>query len=230
MDEKTALEILGLDGKPSREEAKRAFHRLAKIHHPDHFARDNARVGKEDDRMKEINLAFHFLLPRLKPEEKESNQEKNDPPTGFEEKSHPSSFFKEFLNIFERKREHHKRRTGQGAVMPERRARFHPGREKNTFRSDFSRIFNRACEGSAPPVKEKSKQGKQTPSQRERGISPSRPRTQGVVGSPYANFMKYMELKNRADSRARLRDPNDPGIVEKVSPVRRVSPVGRRQG
>jgi curved DNA-binding protein CbpA len=44
MDNKQAMAILGLSHGASFQDAKAAFRRLAKQHHPDHFARDAVAV------------------------------------------------------------------------------------------------------------------------------------------------------------------------------------------
>jgi len=67
MDRKQALAILGLSGSASFQDAKAAFRRLAKQHHPDHFARDAVAVILAEKQMKAINQAYHLLasvLPR----------------------------------------------------------------------------------------------------------------------------------------------------------------------
>lgn len=67
MDKKQAMAILGLSYGASFQDAKAAFRRLAKQHHPDHFARDAVAVIQAEKQMKAINEAYHLLasvLPR----------------------------------------------------------------------------------------------------------------------------------------------------------------------
>jgi hypothetical protein len=65
MDKTTALEILKLDKGASFEDAKKAYRTLAKEYHPD-VAWKNGRPGEDKGlKMKEINLAFRYLVPLL---------------------------------------------------------------------------------------------------------------------------------------------------------------------
>ena len=73
MNQKTAFKILGLSPGVSMAQAKKAFRDLAKQYHPDLDARKkigDVRAGARMERMKQINQAFHFLLPLLSKENK----------------------------------------------------------------------------------------------------------------------------------------------------------------
>lgn len=65
MDRKSALNILDLDPDASFEAAKQAYRTLAKQHHP-----DVAGLISDDNEMKEINLAFCYLTPILRAQDK----------------------------------------------------------------------------------------------------------------------------------------------------------------
>ena len=63
LDRQRALEILKIDPKDAITEAtiKKAYHRLAKIHHPDHGGSDSGEAFKV------ILQAYEFLIPRPAP-------------------------------------------------------------------------------------------------------------------------------------------------------------------
>lgn len=65
MDRKQAMAILQLSGEATRQDAKAAFRRLAKLHHPDHFAQDACAVIQAEKQMKAINQAYHLLISLL---------------------------------------------------------------------------------------------------------------------------------------------------------------------
>ncbi len=65
MDKKQAMAILQLSGRATRQDAKAAFRRLAKLHHPDHFAQDACAVIQAEKQMKAINQAYHLLISLL---------------------------------------------------------------------------------------------------------------------------------------------------------------------
>jgi hypothetical protein len=75
MNQKTAFKILGLQPGASLDQVKKAFRDLAKQYHPDRFLPDTSQAGHDRpdvaeirlNRMKEINQAFHFLVPLLTP-------------------------------------------------------------------------------------------------------------------------------------------------------------------
>ncbi|WP_321492296.1 J domain-containing protein [uncultured Desulfobacter sp.] len=65
MDKHRGLDILGLAPSASCADARAAFRRLVKIWHPDKFAKDPQKAKIAEEKMKQINDAFHFLLPLL---------------------------------------------------------------------------------------------------------------------------------------------------------------------
>ena len=65
MDKQNGLDILGLAPSATRTQARTAFRELAKTWHPDRFAKDPMKAKKAEEKMKQINEAFHFLLPLL---------------------------------------------------------------------------------------------------------------------------------------------------------------------
>lgn len=226
MDEKTALRVLGLDKKPTREEARKAFHCLAKIHHPDHFARDPGRAGKKEDRMKQINLAFHFLLPRLQPETRALDPEKTTCPSGTAKNGFWSPLIAGIFHLLDKKRGR-KKKTGQKRAVPKRT--IHPVRGKQTPGPDFGQVLCRARAGFGPGKRTVS--GRPEPAGKKPGSSSSRSRTLNPGYSPsfHAGFMNYMAVKHGTGQRIRRRDPGDPFIVEKICPIQRIRPVRRRE-
>lgn len=64
MDEQRAYKILDLKPPVSKLQAKKAYRGLAKKYHPDVCATQK-KTKYADLKMKQINLAFRFLLPRL---------------------------------------------------------------------------------------------------------------------------------------------------------------------
>lgn len=212
MDEKTALRILGLDKKPTREEARKAFHCLAKIHHPDHFARNPGRAGKEEDRMKQINLAFHFLLPRLKPQTGALGPKKTTRPSGTAKKGFWSPLITGIFHLLDKKWGK-KKKTGPKRAVPKRP--IHPVRGKQTPGPDFGQVLCRARAGFGS--------GKRTVSGRP---EPRGKKAFRSSSSSHTGFMNYMAVRHRAGQGTR--DPGDPFIVEKICPIQRIGPVRRR--
>lgn len=65
MDKQKGLYILGLAPSATSIDARTAFRRLAKIWHPDRFANDPLKAKIAEEKMKQVNEAFHFLFPLL---------------------------------------------------------------------------------------------------------------------------------------------------------------------
>lgn len=65
MDKQAGLEILGLAPSATLTDARTAFRRLAKNWHPDRFARDPVKVKSAEEKMKQVNAAFHCLSSLL---------------------------------------------------------------------------------------------------------------------------------------------------------------------
>jgi len=58
-----ALALLGLDEGAAKEEIRRAFLRISKVHHPDHYAVHGAEAAGEADRVfRRIKEAYDFLV------------------------------------------------------------------------------------------------------------------------------------------------------------------------
>jgi hypothetical protein len=59
----TALKVLGLDAKASLEDIRKAYRQLARVHHPDRFARGNEEEKRlAHERFTEISKAHDYLI------------------------------------------------------------------------------------------------------------------------------------------------------------------------
>lgn len=56
------LRTLGLDGPTEAPEIKKAYHDLVKVWHPDRFMHDEALAQKAQEKLKEINEAYDYLM------------------------------------------------------------------------------------------------------------------------------------------------------------------------
>ncbi len=99
MDKETALYVLGLSATASLEQAKIAYRQLAKKHHPDVIEKKSNPSPQSESRMKDINLAFRFLVPYLKSESTILKKEKKDKNKPFREKKPVTSAITQ-KNIF----------------------------------------------------------------------------------------------------------------------------------
>ena len=68
MDKIQALKILHLAADASLEDAKKSYRFLARKYHPDLLACRNGQITSNDSKMKQINLAYRFLVSVLEPE------------------------------------------------------------------------------------------------------------------------------------------------------------------
>jgi len=76
MDKKTAYTVLNLNTGATREAAKINYRKLAKIYHPD-LSFHGSDAKNNDLKMKEINIAYRFLIPFLKVENDTESPKKN---------------------------------------------------------------------------------------------------------------------------------------------------------
>ncbi len=105
MNPKTAFKILGLGPGASLAQVKKSFRDLAKQYHPDRFSPDpsptsptspngetfSASAEARLNRMKEINQAFHFLVPLLTPPHVSTDKASTDiPPSTMAKKARAS--------------------------------------------------------------------------------------------------------------------------------------------
>ncbi len=197
MDETRALRILGLGPSASQEEARKAFRSLAKSCHPDRFARDPGEAKVAEARMKEINLAFHFLLPLL--------PVTREPVRCQDSKAEKGSGF--FSSVLEKWKNRPRPKPGPAASTgraprPQKPVSVKP-KGGNAGTPSFDTLLN-----ALDPDREPS--------------SVKRPKPV----RPYDNYCRYMALKKKIKG-ARIRSKNsESGRVEKISPIRRVNPIG----
>ncbi len=225
MDMTTALRIMELTPSADFEDAREAFRRLAKQHHP-----DRVRYSPESDaneaRMKEINVAFNFLSKELKKRQPEKTDYAEDSApshgpaekgrTSDTEKSDPAdertkSVFSFVRNMgksfsgFQRRKKagesRRQRRPGSAGAGPQGRCGH---RRKNR---SFQTVFNESFRES----------GRKKSSFQVRG---------GCRHRSVYNYTVYMNLKKRMASPQGRRD-TDPGPVSPVSPVSRIKKVGK---
>jgi DnaJ domain len=102
MDKKTALGIMNLEETATLAEAKKAYRSLAKQYHPDVIKKNPSLKTDPEARMKDINLAFRYLVPLLKlnrPVNHSSASIPDDAPV----KKQPGEIKKKGLDIFFKK-------------------------------------------------------------------------------------------------------------------------------
>ncbi len=231
MDEKQARKILGLDPKACQKDAKKTFRELAKQNHPDNYANTPDVAAQAEARMKLINLAFHFLYPRLK---------KNDSVHGekFGDKNHKNhrnqpekgSFFSDLTRKIKSRLKTGHHFSGHSSAARHGVKKKHTPAPGPGFDQILTRVStmgkNRARPGTTNQGRKRS--FKAGPSQSPiQSYSTSPLRKPGP--SPYENFAKYMELKRRVGTGRQNQDTGRVQAVEKISPVKKIFPrMGKR--
>ena len=217
MDKQKGLDILGLGPSAIRTDARTAFRRLAKIWHPDRFATDPTKAKRAEEKMKQLNEAFHFLLPLL-PENVVGHGDAQSHSAFNHDRTSPHGCSNRFQDFFStlvaglKKRRNEKRETSTpktdrfGQARPHCRA----GNSAGTRRTAFETVFQNAVKHN--------RQGGAVP----RTCIPKRPvgRSSGYgrySNSAHGRLGTMSCLKNRGR-----------GPVEAISPISPVSPVKRR--
>jgi len=205
MDKKTACKILNLELNVSFQEAKQAYRALAKKNHPDLAAKKTGLKTRSDEKMKEINLAFRYLAPRLRviktikrtPEEEKIKTS---------EKRIKKHFISGIINRLFRALKAKKATKGVGKKNKKQQ----PLRKRNGKPVQFDDIFKRTCQSDSLGKKQTFRYKKKKYSRKS---------------SDYNEYQRYMILKQRLKSRpSSLNQDTRIGRVEKISPVK---PVGR---
>jgi len=219
MNQKTALKILGLGPGASLAQAKKAFRNLAKQYHPDRYppglsANDDGAEQAEArmNRMKQINQAFHLLAPLLGSADSLSGKVSTDkPPISKDKKTRSKQdiSFMDILRMFKKelKFKFHRKagfRPRPSVKQPLKSKVRRANRAGKTVR--FATVLH-----SLHPIADFDKK--------------SRDRDSRV--HPYANFVKYMDLKKKID--ARNRSEQNFNRIEKIKPVTRVNPFGDKK-
>ena len=216
MDKQKGLDILGLGSSATCADARTAFRRLAKIWHPDRFAAAPAKAKRAEEKMKQLNEAFHFLLPLL-PKSVDGQEDAQGPSAFNHDRTSTHGSTNRFQDFFStlfagfKKRCNEKReacaqkteRFGRGRSP--RRAGKSAGTRRAAFETVFQHAVKRNRNGAASRTcVPKSPVGRSAGYRRYFNSVPGRAGTMGC-------------LKNRGR-----------GPVEAIRPISPVSPVKRR--
>ncbi len=242
MNKETALHVLGLSAKASLEQAKNAYRQLAKKHHPDVIEKKSNPAPQVESRMKDINLAFRFLVPYLKSESTIEKIDKNKPfrekkpaepaeSAGFthsKQNTH-NTIFSVLTSFFARAV------SGLGQKQrPGNKSRSHPQKKQSapghkTDKMKFDDVLNtfsanRVKRNSLTGVKTKSiNGGKSKHIKAKSNLHPDR-----QAPSPYSRYRQYMALKKKYQPISRYRSK---GMkierVTKIDPIRPVDPIAK---
>ncbi|WDP85980.1 MAG: DnaJ domain-containing protein [Desulfobacter sp.] len=207
MDKKQAFQILGIGPGTTQKEAKIAFRALAKTCHPDRYRFTNSFPGEiaAQDRMKEINLAFDFILPLLPmtpANEVPKNEPKDEPKIKTENRPGPG-----FFSSIKKK--------------------FKPGsRPRQAFKS---RPDQKKSSGPRPKARPVEKTGfASVLNALEPGIKPALLNGSGLRSctQPYENYYRYMAFKKKIKDAKKKSRTMGGDSVGKISPVQRIKPIG----
>ncbi len=211
MDKKAALEILNLDETDSLADAKKAYRSLAKQYHPDVLGKNSSAKTDSEARMKDINLAYRYLVPLLKQNRLVKKSLKPIPDDEFikrqplkKEKTGWDTFFIKcgaFLNnlFFIKEKPVVVKNQKQNPEQP-------PIHRKEKFGHVLEKIYEKPAhyEKRKPGVPKKKKSWE--------------------TGS-FGDYRKYMQLKQKLKS-GRSRNPGMPfSRVTKIDPVDRIDAV-----
>ena len=94
------LSLLGLKSGAQTDAIKLAYHDLVKVWHPDRFAHDPALAAKAQEKLKEINEAYAFLMKA--PEEGRSQTRAESFYQHHHRPPHPSTRFRKPGSVWER--------------------------------------------------------------------------------------------------------------------------------
>lgn len=219
MNQKTALKILGLGPGASLAQAKKAFRNLAKEYHPDRYPpglNTDDEIGADQaearmNRMKQINQAFHLLAPLLGSADSLSGKVSTDKPPVFKDKKTRSKQDISFMDILRMLKKELKLKFHKKAGFPRpsvKQSVKSTGRRQNRYGKTvrFASVLH-----SLHPNADLDKKSKDRDSRVH----------------PYANFVKYMDLKKKID--ARTRSEQNFNRIEKIKPVTRVNPIGDKK-
>ena len=205
MDKKTAFKILNLETTVSFEEAQKAYRNLAKRYHPDVAVNQSWQKTSADTKMKEINLAFRYLAPRLRTIEavkKIKKKKKVKTPVKKVKTTFLSKIIRVFFSTF---------RGEKGAgpfkenVKKEESLRKAKGK---TIR--FDEVFNRVYQYRFKEESKTNRYKKKKYSKKNRS---------------YNKYQEYMVLKRKMKSgRSDSNQDISIGRIDKIDPVK---PVGR---
>jgi curved DNA-binding protein CbpA len=211
MDKIQALKILHLAADASLEDAKKSYRFLARKYHPDLLPCRNGQITSNDSKMKQINLAYRFLVSVLEPEKKHEHSAGvafKNPEAQNKTGTWLARLRQIFLNCF-----HGIGLSGRAETQPEyfkknRAEKFVPAFSGQSF----DKILKNAGHGLNAS-----------------GRNPYRPGCPGKFSGTHnihAGYRRYMILKNRmALIRPARHEMPTGGRITPVQPVTRVKPL-----
>ncbi|MCP3942894.1 MAG: J domain-containing protein [Desulfobacteraceae bacterium] len=232
MNRKTAYEILGLESGASLAQAKKAFRDLAKQYHPDLSFNDKiggVQAEVRMNKMKQINRAFHFIAPLLVSIDPLPGKIAKDNPPLFKGRQTWRKIYGLLLDILRMLKKGLKLKFHRKVVKPPRpfvkpSPRSKVRRKNRPERvARFATILDVLHPGAFAGKKNKGC------GRNEKSYSRDfRPHPRDYRPYPYANFIKYMTLKNQIDARTSRGEQNH-GRIEKIQPVFRVDCPGDKK-
>jgi hypothetical protein len=248
MNQKTAYKILGLGPGASLGQAKKAFRNLAKQYHPDRYPLNPGSQSPSDqtgsrgltaslelganqaeNRMKQINQAFHLLAPLLAgTDEMSGNASTGKPPVSKERKAKPAPLFPDILRIlkkgiqlkFHRKATRPSRHSGKQPPNSKPRRASRAGTPPR-----FATILHTLHPGAAVAARSRG-EGRFRAQPVDAGTGLRDAGRDRHSRHPYGNFVKYMALKKKINARTRSHGQQNAGRIERIQPVTRVNPIG----
>jgi len=214
MDKKTAHKVLGLNSGATREDAKTKYRKLAKTYHPD-LSSSDSDANTNDLRMKEINIAYRFLIPFLKVENDTAVSSKkmttrNDKKNIKKATSRPQ---KSFLSKMIREVKH----AFKASVRPYKKRK--ANRER--LKTPMSRTVRETPDIHFDEVLSKFHVRK------EGGKATIRkPRRTNNNNDSHKSYRRYMELKRKMKVN-KTNQHTSVGRVERIKPIDPVKPVNK---
>ncbi|MBI9088993.1 MAG: J domain-containing protein [Desulfobacterium sp.] len=197
MDEKRAMEILGLEKGFSLGEVKSAYRTLAKAFHPDRFGCDDGLRRAAEARMIDINLAVSVLIATA-PKESEPGESEPGEKTADKGIRPTAGWWSRFFRGVAGRRP----RPVAQAARPQPAPQPSPGRTGRRAGSGFAEVFETCM-------------GKETVSRGRKSVKRRKGRTPVDYGT-------YLVMKQRMKLRVR---PMDSGGIQPVSPVSPVTKI-----
>ena len=208
---------MDLDATVSFEEAKKAYHLLAKKYHPDVVGNHPCSERNAEAKMKEINLAFRYLAPLLKSKKKidKTQTKKQYRQTKKNNSISPekgtffvflSKIFQIVLTALKKKEKYRPFENKSGKEKPIKRTK-----NKNySFDDVFKSVHPGVSDNKRKPGKDKKEKNPQKTNR-------------------YTYYQTYMALKRKMTSN-QFRKHQDMSIqrVEKIDPIIPVNPIGKK--
>ncbi len=213
MDKKTAYKVLSLSSGATREDAKIKYRKLAKIYHPD-LSSNGSDASINDLKMKEINIAYRFLIPFLEVERvTESPKEKTNIKNDKEDIHKTTNYPKEsFISKVIRGVKHSFKTARQNRRM----------RHKNeTSKTPRSKVVKKTSNIHFDEILSKlhaDKVGRKTTIRK-----PTRPINKSDFNKTYR---RYMELRRKMNVNKTNQNISI-GRVERITPIDPVKPVNK---